>query len=86
MYFYIVVCNGISSVLYFWPGHDIAAHYHTTFDAMALSKEKSIYSSCPLLTFWMGGGGRGKLLMDFKITIKWSIYEIWEMAEAKSFE
>lgn len=44
MYFYIVVCNGISSVLYFWPGHDIAAHYHTTLDAMALFKEKSIFS------------------------------------------
>lgn len=31
------------SYLYFWPGHDIAAHYHTPFDAMALSKEKSIF-------------------------------------------
>lgn len=67
MYFYIVVCNGISSVPVFWPGHDIAAHYHTTFDAMALSKEKSIFSLSIMDIFG------GKLLMDFKITVKWSI-------------
>lgn len=56
MYFYIVVCNGIFlQYLYFWPGHDIAAHSHTTFDAMALSKEKSIF----ILSIMdiLGGGG-----------------------------
>lgn len=68
MYFYIVVCNGrFLQYLYFWPGHDIAAHYHTTFDAMALSKEKSIFSLSIMDIFG------GKLLMDFKITVKWSI-------------
>lgn len=35
---------GFLQYLYFWPGHDIAAHYHTTLDAMALFKEKSIFS------------------------------------------
>lgn len=30
-------------LMYVWPGHDIAAHQHTPFDAMALSKEKSIF-------------------------------------------
>lgn len=34
---------GFLQYLYFWPGHDIAAHYHTTLDAMALFKEKSIF-------------------------------------------
>lgn len=58
---------GFIQYLYFWPGHDIAAHYHTTFDAMALSKEKSIFSLSIMDIFG------GKLLMDFKITVKWSI-------------
>lgn len=46
---------GFLQYLYFWPGHDIAAHYHTTFDAMALSKEKSIFILSIMDIF--GGGG-----------------------------
>lgn len=57
---------GFLQYLYLWPGHDIAAHHHTTFDAMALSKEKSIFILSIVDIFG------GKLLMDFKITVKWS--------------
>lgn len=44
---------GLLQYLYFWPGHDIAAHYHTTYDAMALSKEKSIFS-LSIMDIWGG--------------------------------
>lgn len=70
MHFYIVVCNGISSVPVFltrsWHCCPLS---HNLWCHGSLQREIHIHP----VHYGHWGGGGGKLLMDFKITIKWSI-------------